>query len=212
MIIINFKAYSQATGRKSLEIARACERAADETGKDVIVSPQPQDIHRFRDLDLSVYSQHVDPVEPGSHTGHVLPEGVRDAGASGTLLNHSERRLEEEMLEEAVQRAREAGLNTVVCAQDPKECGIYSEYGPDCIAYEPPELIGGDTAVSEAKPQLIKGAVERSEVPVLTGAGIKSRDDVEKSLELGTEGVLVASGVVKAEEPCDAVKELCEGL
>lgn len=212
MIIINFKTYRQATGSRAQDIARACEKAAEETEVDVVVAPQPQDIGRLQQRSVRVYAQHIDPVEPGSHTGHVLAEGVADAGATGTVLNHSERRLDEDDLERAIERAKQNGLETVVCAQNPDECERYSRFDPDFIAYEPPELIGGDTSVSEAKPELIHEAVERSSVPALTGAGIHSREDVEKSIELGTHGVLVASAVVKSDDPYRAVKELCEGI
>lgn len=212
MLVVNFKTYSQATGEKARELAEICEKAARETGARVAVSPAPYDLYRTEDLSIDSFAQHVDPVEPGSHTGHILVEGVRDAGASGTLINHSERRMEPGEIEQAIRRAEEKGLTTIVCAKNPEECGELSRFGSDYIAFEPPELIGGETSVSEAKPGLIEDAVERSEVPVLTGAGIHRKEDVEKSRELGCEGVLVASGVVKSGEPFEEVKELCSGL
>lgn len=212
MIVVNFKTYSEATGENSREIGEKCLEASQETGEKVIITPSSYDIPRTRDLDIEVFAQHIDPVKPGSHTGHTLPEGVKEAGVSGTLINHSERRLEKEKIKEAVERAKENDFTTIVCAQDPDECKELSGYNPDYIAYEPPELIGGEVSVSEAKPELIEEAVKKSSVPVLTGAGIHRREDVEKSIELGCEGVLVASGVVKAENSYQEVKELCEGL
>ncbi len=212
MIIVNFKAYDRAVGESSEEVMEACRKASEETGEEVIVAPQPEDI--FRAEDVKTYAQHVDGVEPGSHTGSVLAEGVKDAGASGTIINHSENRLPDKAIEASVNAARSQGLETVVCAQNPEECERYSRYDPDYIAFEPPELIGGENPVSEAKPGLIEEAVDRTSdgVKTLTGAGIKSREDVEKSIELGCEGVLVASGVVKAKDIEEEVKELCEGL
>lgn len=212
MIIVNFKTYSQATGKKARKLAEDCIKAARETGEKVVVAPAVYDMVRLQELGVEVFSQHVDYIKPGSHTGHVIPEGVKEAGASGTLINHSERRLEKEQIIEAVNRARELGLTTVVCTQDLKEFEKLSKLKPDYIAYEPPELIGGDTSVSEARPGMIEQAVENSEVPVLTGAGICTSEDVEKSIENGAEGVLVASGVVKSEDPYKRVKELCKGL
>ncbi|MFB6203741.1 MAG: triose-phosphate isomerase [Candidatus Nanohaloarchaea archaeon] len=212
MLIVNFKAYSQGTGRDSVELAEKCIAAARDTGEKLILSVQPEDLLRLEEKDVEVFAQHIDPVEPGSHTGHVLAEGVRDAGASGTLINHSERRLEKEEIEQAVERAEELGLTTVVCAQSPEECEELSELEPDYIAFEPPELIGGDVAVSTAKPELIDEAVERSEVEVLAGAGIKDTEDVERAIEQGCSGVLVASGVVKAGDPEESARRLMEGL
>lgn len=211
MIIVNFKAYSEASGENAVEIAEACQRAAEETGERLVIAPQPQDLLRLEGS-VETFAQHVDPVDPGSHTGHLLASGIKEAGASGTLLNHSEKRLEDETIRRSIEKARENGLTTVVCAQDPGECEKYSRMEPDFIAYEPPELIGGDVSVSEAHPELIGKAVERSRVPALTGAGIHSRADVEKSIELGTRGVLVASGIVKSGDPYSAVKEMCQGL
>ena len=46
------------------------------------------------------------------------------------------------------------------------------------------------------------------EVKVLTGAGISTGEDVKKALELGTVGVLLASGVTKAKDPEKAIKNL----
>ncbi|MFB6144914.1 MAG: triose-phosphate isomerase [Candidatus Nanohaloarchaea archaeon] len=212
MIIVNFKTYSEAMGEKAASVAKKCQEASEKTGRDVIAVPTDADLLRLESIDIPVFSQHVDPVEPGSHTGSSLSENVAQAGATGTLINHSEHRIDAEKVRESIKRASENGLTTIVCAQDPEECGRYSEFGPDYIAYEPPELIGGDTSVSSAKPELISEAVERSEVPILTGAGIKTKEDVEKSVELGCEGVLVASGVVKAENIYEEIVELCEGL
>ncbi len=214
MIVVNFKAYSEATGENARNIGKACEEAAEETGERVVACPTAEDLLRLEELDVDVFAQHIDPEEPGSHTGSVLPGEVKEAGASGTLINHSEDRIPAEKIEKEVDKAKENELETIVCAQNPEECRKFSAFEPDYIAYEPPELIGGDTSVAEAKPELIEEAVEKTEgdVETLTGAGIKDRRDVEKSIELGCKGVLVASGVAKAEKPLEEIKDLCRGL
>lgn len=213
MIIVNFKTYSEATGEEARKLGEICRKARHETDEEIIVSPATEDLLRLDHVDIPVFSQHVDPVEPGSHTGHTLIENVKEAGATGTLINHSERRIPEEEIKNAVEKAREKDLTTVVCAQSPEECEKLSKYRPDYIAYEPPELIGGDTSVSEAQPELIQRAVRASgDVPTLTGAGIKDAEDVKRSIEIGCEGVLVASGVVKSDEPYEELMELSKGL
>lgn len=211
MIIVNFKAYSEAQGEKAEKIARKCREASRETGEEVIVCPSPQDL-RLIDEENKVFSQNIDPVEPGSHTGSVTAEGAKKAGVSGTLLNHSEKRMDKKDIRKSIQLCRKHGMTTIVCAQTPEECAELSNLKPDYIAYEPPELIGSDTSVSESKPELIEKAVSNSSKPVLTGAGIKTREDVEKSIEHGCEGVLVASGVVKADDIFEEVRNLCLGL
>ncbi|MFB6077278.1 MAG: triose-phosphate isomerase, partial [Candidatus Nanohaloarchaea archaeon] len=85
-------------------------------------------------------------------------------------------------------------------------------FDPDFVAFEPPELIGGDVSVASAKPELIEAAVENAATTVLTGAGVKDSDDVETALDLGTDGVLVASGVVKADDPAAAMTDLVSGF
>lgn len=212
MIVVNFKTYSEATGEKAENLAEKCAEASEKTDKRVIVTPQSPDLLRTEEKHVETFGQHLDPVVPGSHTGHSLAEALKQAGAEGTLINHSERRINDEKIRKAVEIAEEKDLTTIVCAQSPEECEKYSSYGPDYVAFEPPELIGGDVSVSSAHPDLIEEAVERSDTKVLTGAGVKDREDVEKSVELGCEGVLVASGVVKSDESFRKVKELCKGL
>jgi triosephosphate isomerase len=212
MIVVNFKTYSQAQGEKAVEIAEKCRKASEDTGEQVIVAPALEDTLRLEDKDIEVFSQHVDPVKPGSHTGSVTAAGAKEAGATGTLLNHSENRMEKEKIKSSIEICKRHGLTTIVCAQTPEECAELDSFDPDYIAFEPPELIGGDISVSTSKPEMIEKAVESSEAPTLTGAGIKSREDVEKSIELGCEGVLVASGVVKADDVQEEVKDLCQGL
>ncbi|MDY6770043.1 MAG: triose-phosphate isomerase [Candidatus Nanohaloarchaea archaeon] len=213
VLIVNLKTYRSGSGRAALDIAAACDRVARETGAAVAVAPQTADIDRVSDaVDIPVLAQHVDPVEYGSNTGACLAETAAYNGAAGTLINHSERQLPADDVAAAVERAQDAGLETVVCAESPELAGELSAAGPDYVAFEPPELIGGDVSVASAQPGLVEDAVERSDVPVLTGAGVKGTDDVAAALELGTRGVLVASGVVKADDPEDAVRDLVSGF
>jgi len=77
---------------------------------------------------------------------------------------------------------------------------------PDMIAVEPPELIGTGISISKARPELITESLKQirkvnRSVKVLCGAGVTTAEDVSKALELGSEGVLVASGVVKSKDP-----------
>lgn len=212
MIVVNFKTYAEATGKKAEELIKSCEKASKDSNEKVVAVPQSTDILRADAEEIDIFGQHLDPVEPGSHTGHVLAEGLKQAGATGVLINHSERRLEDETIEASVKKAKEKNLTSIVCAQSPKECEKYSDYDPDYVAFEPPELIGGDISVSDAQPELIEEAVEKSKVEVLTGAGVKNTEDVSKSTELGCKGVLVASGVIKSDNSYEAVMELCKGL
>ena len=218
VIIVNCKAYPTATGQKAVELANVCARVAEETGKEIAIAVSSCDIHRVAtQVEIPVLAQHVDGVEPGSHTGSVIAEAVREAGADGTLLNHSERRIPKEDIESAIQRCNSQNLSTIVCAQDPDEAKELSLLKPTMIAMEPPELIGGDVSVSTQDPESIKKSAQLMHHEgacgiLIVGAGIKDGNDVRVSRELGAQGVLVASGITKADDPYTALKELVSGL
>lgn len=207
-LLLNLKSYKEATGKRAYNIAKAAKKAKEKSNERIAVAPQTVDIGRVANTDIEVFSQHLDPVEPGSHIGVTLAEGVKESGASGTILNHSEYRLGPEELKKSLKRAESVGLETVVCASDAEQAEAVSSLNPDYVAVEPPELIGSGTPVSKAEPYIVEESVKRSEVPVLCGAGITERDDVEAALELGAEGVLVASAVTKAEDPEESILEL----
>jgi triosephosphate isomerase len=145
----------------------------------------------------------------------VLPESLKAAGASGTLLNHSERRLRLADIAANVDRCREAGLTTILCTNDLSTTIAAAALKPDYIAIEPPELIGSGRAVSTTDPGVVSGAVKAAKpygVPVLCGAGISRGEDLVAALELGAAGVLLASGVVKSKAPEKALIELLSRL
>ena len=216
IVIVNFKTYAEGTGRKALELAKAAEEVSRETGICFSVAPQFVDIPIIvREADIPVFAQHIDPIKPGSHTGHILPEAVKEAGADGTLINHSERRLRLADIDAAVTMARELDLITVVCTNNTSVSAAAAALKPDMIAVEPPELIGTGIPVSKAKPEVVTSTVEavkkiNPDVTVLCGAGITNGDDVAAALKLGTEGVLVASGIVKAKDPRKVMEEFAE--
>nr|HEC21062.1 triose-phosphate isomerase [Candidatus Peregrinibacteria bacterium] len=176
MIVVNFKTYEGATGEKALELARIHQKVAAESSVEIIICVQPTDIFRIsQEVKISVFAQHIDPQGYGSNTGFITPEAAKLAGASGTLLNHSEHLLlDESVLEESIKRAREEiGLKTIVCtATVEKGAQIEQDFHPDFIAVEPPELIGGDVSVSTANPEIIEKAVNLiGGDKVLVGAG-----------------------------------------
>lgn len=214
VVIVNFKTYSQSTGEKAVELAKICEKVASDSGREVVVAVQAADIYRVvNSVKIPVFAEHVDDAKQGQSTGAVTMESVKEAGASGTLVNHSEHRIEKEKIKGVVEKAKELDMSTVVCAKDPEEGKELDSFNPDFIAVEPPELIGGDISVSTAKPEVIKESVDDvSGERVIVGAGVKTKEDVEKAIELGSVGVLVASGVVKAKDPEKELRQLVEGL
>lgn len=217
-VVINFKAYAEACGQKGLALGRLCQEVALKTGKEIAVAPQQCDLALFaRELAIPIFAQHIDSVLPGGHTGHVTAMAVKEAGAHGTLINHSERRLSIADVEVAVKSAREQGLVSVVCTNNLEVSRACCIFAPDYVAVEPPELIGGDISVTMADPGIVEGTVNALKeidpgVKTLTGAGVKTGEDVAKAIELGTDGVLLASGVVKAKDVSAVLLDLLRGL
>ena len=218
LILLNLKTYPESTGQNAIEFARLAERVYDKTGISIAVAPQTVDVQAVADSsETPVFAQHVDPLTPGKNTGHTIPEALTEAGCEGTLISHSERQLPLDMIETTVRRAREADLYTVVCADTVEKATQVASFGPDAVAIEPPELIGSGIPVSKAQPEIVSGAVEAVKrvdpnVKVLCGAGITDGEDVTAALELGAEGILVASGVVKAEDPYAALLDLARAM
>lgn len=215
LAVINFKTYKEASGNNAVKLAKICEEISKKTKIGIMVAVQAADIYRVaKSVSIKVLAQHADAIGAGQFTGHIFTGNIRENGAFGTLLNHSERQLSLDALEKSVNSAKSAGLLAVVCASTPEIAQKASLFSPDFIAIEPPELIGGNISVSTAKPEIITNTIKKikSNVPVLCGAGIKTREDVRKAYELGVKGILVASGVVLAKNQREALLSLVNGF
>ncbi len=217
-IIVNYKTYDNGKGRKGLELTRILERVGKEYGINLAVAVSPIDIKHFSEAtEVPVFAQHMDLIGFGSNTGFILPESVCEAGAIGTLINHSEHRLRLADIEALIRKCEELQLLSCVCTNNILTTKAAACLRPDFVAVEPPELIGGDISVSRAQPGIVQGSVDAvkgvdPDVQVLCGAGVKNGEDVRKSLELGSIGVLLASGVVKAKDPEAVMHDLARGL
>ena len=217
-IIVNFKVYREVEGAKAVSVALACQKVGEESGVSVAVCPPMVELSRVAAaVNIPVLAQHVDARKPGSNTGWITAEMVASAGAAGTLLNHSEHRLEITDLKNSVAACRANGLISVVCADSVETSGAVAFFKPDFIAVEPPELIGGDISVTSARPEVVSDAVHAvhrvdADIPVLCGAGVKTGKDVRAALDLGAKGVLLASGVVKASDVTKALFDLVSGI
>jgi len=217
-IVLNVKTYSEATGEKALEIATIMDKISKETGASMAIAVQATDISMCAEkVSIPVWAEHIDPIKPGSNTGWTLPEAVKSAGAIGTLINHSEHRLILADVDVCITRAKELGLDHIVCSNNVATSKAIAAFSPDFVAVEPPELIGGDISVTTADPGIVSSSVDAvrkvdKKVKVLCGAGVKNGKDVAKSIELGADGVLLASGIVKAKDKEDVIQDLASGL
>ena len=221
-LVLNLKAYPESGGLAGYRLAKVAgavaKNVATLAGVKVILIPQLPDVSRFsedlRGTTCDVFSPHADALEAGAHTGFVPPESVKAAGAQGILLNHSEHRVNSRHMAFVSRRAKELNLATLFCGRNVREAARVAKlYSPTMVAVEPPELIGGDVSVSTAQPEVVREGVRairkahRSTL-ALVGAGVRTPEDVRKSIELGADGVLLAHAFVKAADPEAFLKQL----
>lgn len=218
VIMLNVKAYAESSGGKGVALLKACEEVAEETGASIVICPHQVQLGQIADgAKIPVFAQSVDAADPGSQTGWSTLQSIKAVGAAGTLVNHSEHRLKLADIEWIVSKAREMDLATCVCTNNVAVSMAAAAVSPDFVAVEPPELIGTGIPVSKADPDIVRNSVEsvkkvNEKVVVLCGAGITTGDDVKAAIELGSEGVLLASGVVKAKDPRAALIDLTKGI
>ena len=216
LILVNLKTYKEGTGKRALDLAKKAEKACRETGVCIGLAPQYTDLAPIAEsVSIPIFAQHIDPIKPGSNTGHVLAEAVKEAGAIGSIINHSEMRLRLADIDVSITRAKELDLIQVVCTNNARVSVSVAALEPDFVAIEPPELIGTGIPVSKAKPEVITQTVKlvklvNPKTTILCGAGITKGDDVSAAKKLGTEGILVASGIVKAKNPYQVLLDFAQ--
>ncbi len=217
-ILVNLKTFREGMGNRAHMIANAAQLVAYESGVTIGIAPSTIDLHPIcHHFAIPVYAQHVDGCEPGAHTGHITVDAIRMAGAAGSLINHSERRLALADIEASIRALQAQKLIAVVCSNNEITSAGAAALAPEYVAIEPPELIGSGVSVSKANPEIIRRSVAavhavNAKVKVLTGAGIQSGDCVRIAVDLGTDGVLLASSVVKAKEPATVLRDLVSKL
>lgn len=218
IVILNYKTYLESSGENALELARALKSASEESGITMVAAPQMADIYRIQDqISLPIFAQHIDPITPGGHTGSNLIETLIEAGISGSLINHSENRMKLADIDEVIQLCKQNDIESCVCTNNIATSKAIATFSPDAVAVEPPELIGTGIPVSQAQPEVVEDSVKgvksiNKKIKVLCGAGISTGDDMKAAMDLGADGVLLASGIVKAKNPKEALLDLVSKL
>jgi len=217
-IVINFKVYEEAEGAKALNITKMCAAVSKDSGVAIAVCPPAPELGIIaRSIKIPVLAQNADPFPAGASTGWMTPSVIKGAGAFGTLINHTEHKSTDDTISKAIKMCGELNLLTIVCADSVEAAVRIAKFRPDIIAVEPPELIGGNVSVTDADPYIVKNTVtsvkkESRDISVLCGAGIKTGKDVKAALELGADGVLLASGIIRADDPKGALLDLIQYL
>lgn len=218
IVILNYKTYLESSGENALELARALKSASEESGITMVAAPQAADIYRIQDqISLPIFAQHIDSITPGGHTGSNLIETLIEAGISGSLINHSENRMKLADIDEVIQLCKQNDIESCVCTNNIATSKAIATFSPDAVAVEPPELIGTGIPVSQAQPEVVEDSVKgvksiNKKIKVLCGAGISTGDDMKAAMDLGADGVLLASGIVKAKNPKEALLDLVSKL
>jgi len=214
-LIINFKNYEEVSADGAIRLGETARKVAEKIQVEIILAP-PHPVLALiaKEVEIPVICQHVDDEKMGPSTGFTVPEIAKTYGAIGSLINHSEHRMEMNSIASLVKRLRRLGMVSIVCAQEPQEVVEISTFEPDFIAIEPPELIGSGKAVSKENPTVITKSIEGagSRSRIICGAGISDKEDVSKAMELGSQGILVASGVIKATSWDKKITELASGM
>ena len=197
MIIVNFKNYK--TGKEVLKLARKIERH----DKRIIVAvPIVYAGIISMKTKLRVFAQHVDFEGGKKATGFITAESVKDAGIEGTLLNHSEHRLNEKEIKKTMERAKKTRLKVILCVKNPEEAMKNKNLKPFGIAFEDSELIATGKSIAERKQDSVKKFVKilkGTKIIPMCGAGISSIQDYREILKLGCKGVLVSSAIANSD-------------
>ena len=218
IVILNYKTYLESSGLNALNLAHDLESAAEESGITMVAAPQAADIYRIsQEASLPIFAQHIDPISPGGHTGSNLIDTLIEAGVSGSLINHSEQRMKLADIAEVVKLCEDNNIESCVCTNNIETSKAVAALNPVAVAVEPPELIGTGIPVSQAQPEVVEDTVNEvkainKDIKVLCGAGITTGDDMKAAMDLGADGVLLASGIIKAENPKEALLDLVSKL
>ena len=203
MFIINCKNYNEISGEKINKLASIAEKISKKYKIQIAIAPPHHLLASIKKSKLLVFAQHLDDAKIGSTTGYMVPEIVKKSKVNGALINHSEHRIPSKEITNLVKRLKKLKMKTVVCVKNVQEAEKYAKLNPTYIAIEPPELIGTGRAISNERPELITKSLlavkkARNSTKLLCGAGIVTAEDVERAIELGSRGILVASGIVKS--------------
>ena len=217
MFVINCKNYEEISGDKIIKFVKTAEKIAKKFEIKIAIAPPQHLIGMVSNSSIMILAQHIDDSKIGSTTGFVIPELLKKSKVKGSLINHSEHRITSKEIQKLILKLKELKMISIVCVKDVAEARKYAKLNPDYIAIEPPELIGSGKAVSTEKPELITKASTavkdaKNKTKLLCGAGIVSGEDVSKALELGSKGILVASGIVKAKNWDKVMAEFAKAL
>lgn len=211
-LFVNPKSY--LWGEESLELALACDKIVEETGVMIFFTCPYADIRMIaeRTKYITVTAQNMDSLRPGRGIGAVLPESLAAAGAKAVVLNHAEKQKTVAELYACINRAKELGMLTIVCADSTDESKAVACLDPDVILAEPTALIGtGTTADASYTIECCREIKSvNPNVKVMIASGITTGEDVYKVVVNGADGSGSTSGIVNAPSRAGRVQEMVD--
>jgi len=213
MIFLSLKTYKQATADNAVSLCQKIKQVINQTKVPIIPAAQPFDLYQIKkQVDIEVWSQHLDPIDPDRHFGWLSPFSAKQAGASGCIINHAEHEVDFDTIKKTVAKCQQYDLKTLVITDSFELAQKVDVLKPDFLAFERPDLIGGKLAMIDAETEAIKKVIDMASVPVIVGAGIRTGEHVKKTIALGGAGVILASAVVKAKDQQAALLDLTSGF
>jgi len=213
MIFLSLKTYKESTGEAAIKLLSCVKRVSEETGVTIIPAVQPTDIYRVKkELGIEVWAQHMDPIEPGKNMGWLSPYALKEAGATGLIINHSEHKMDEAHVKKILDKAKEYNLKSVICGFNVDMVTKFDSWNPDYISYEREDMIGTGVSMITKEKENIKKLVSVLKRPLIIGAGISTGEDIREAIKLGAVGAILASGFVLAKDPEAKLRELAGGF
>ena len=215
MILINFKIYKETFGEEAIRLAEIIKKVAEKSKIRIVIATSALDAVQIKEkTGAEVWLQNVDEYDVGKHTGWISMEQAISWGIKGSLINHSEHQIPKGTVQKIIKNKPE-NFEIMCCVKSMGQIEKWvARAKPDWILYEPPELVASkDKSVATEKPKVIKNAVELcGGIPLMVGAGVKDKKDVEVSLKMGAKAVGLSSAFVLGKNPKELLEKLAEGF
>lgn len=211
-----FNPKSYLFGEELLALAKVADELAATKDIRMFITVPYGDIDRIsrNTKHVIVTAQHISGIKPGRGMGQVLADSLYKAGARATFLNHAENPLTLSELINSMERAKELGMTTIVCADSVKEAQTIAKLKPDIILCEPTELIGTGKTSDDSYIITTNEAVKsiNEDILVMQAAGISTAEDVYRTMSLGADGTGCTSGIVAAENPEQMLRDMVDAV
>ncbi len=211
MIILSFKTYREATSENAVRLCQIVKNVREKTGVRIIPAVQPTDIYQIKkEVGIEVWAQHIDPIDPGRHMGWISAYAVKQAGATGVVINHSEHKLSDDLVKKTLEKAKEYQLENIVIGQTVENVVKFDSFDPDFTSYEKDEFISTGIPLLTSEKENIKKLVSVLRHPLIIGAGISKPEDIKQALDLGAKGVILSSAFVLSDNPEKTLFDLAQ--